>query len=683
MAKKEYWQRRFLSVKANEIKNTEEYERALQPELNGLYQDINKELYGWYNRYAGNQGVSILEAEKMLKEINTKDWELTLKQFEEKAKAGGYQAELDSEYFKSRVARLQNLKAQLEQTTSQFANKQVNSMRNQLTSQYQDSYMRETYHLQAAHMDFTSNFSRFSEEQLRMVVSKPWGKDGKDFSARIWKNYRDLLPNYLMNAALKGTILGTSASKIARDMQGIFEGVKKNQIHRLVNSELGHIQEEATAKAYQEDGIEQYEYLATLESKTCSVCGNLDGLKFKLKDRKDGVNYPLIHAWCRCTTVPFIDDLPDIKGRWMRDPKTGKGEIVENISYNNWKSMVSGNVKPIISKKIDTFDPLDMAKWPEKGIHVMNTENGPEVSILSAGGKPLAKLALDEIKQMSESELIYIQDMAFKRGFSDKQRSEIRNWFNQINGNSIKIQQVTTNPKTQNNTIKKNVVNNATSNKIQAPVINNVDDFSSFLKKSLGYKEVAIHPLDTKVLQSFADSMAKVYTDYPELNGWVDSFTSTTKKTNYKALASMKSNGTAFANHLEINANEFNDYDKVMDALNKQVKDGYTTKKTTPGGLIVHELGHIADRRAKAVKSGINQKSGLDFDKGWNYYQNASIASDIANMAYEKFGRTKMQSMPKYAKTKDVELIAEAFSDESDNEISAWIRDELKRRLKK
>ncbi|WP_251897952.1 hypothetical protein [Lactiplantibacillus paraplantarum] len=37
-----------------------------------------------------------------------------------------------------------------------------------------------------------------------------------------------------------------------------FEDVKRNQIHNLVQSELGHIQEEATAKSYEESGIDSY-----------------------------------------------------------------------------------------------------------------------------------------------------------------------------------------------------------------------------------------------------------------------------------------------------------------------------------------------------------------------------------------------------------------------------------------
>ncbi|WP_460730438.1 minor capsid protein, partial [Nocardia heshunensis] len=98
--------------------------------------------------------------------------------------------------------------------------------------------------------------------------------------------------------------------------------------------------EEATAQSYEENEIEQYEYMATLESHTCDICGRLDGQVFRVDKRIVGVNYPLIHARCRCTTVPYIKDLPDVTERWSRDPETGKGKMVKDVKFNAWKRIV-------------------------------------------------------------------------------------------------------------------------------------------------------------------------------------------------------------------------------------------------------------------------------------------------------------------------------------------------------
>ena len=58
--------------------------------------------------------------------------------------------------------------------------------------------------------------------------------------------------------------------------------VKKSSVHRLVATEMGHIAEQATYDFYKDEGLEEYEYLATLETRTCSICGALDGKRFKV-----------------------------------------------------------------------------------------------------------------------------------------------------------------------------------------------------------------------------------------------------------------------------------------------------------------------------------------------------------------------------------------------------------------
>ncbi|WP_409440645.1 minor capsid protein [Lentilactobacillus hilgardii] len=334
-----YWTRRFLTVKAKQLKNTEDYERTLQPELNGLFREFQSEFESWYVKYANNEGISKEDAAKLLQNIDTKHWEITLKQFEEKAKAGGFDQELNSIYYRSRIARLQSLEKQLQQLAERFASQETNHFRNALTKQYDDTYMRTTYNLQAATANVTSNFAHFNEAQLRIVVSEPWGKDGKDFSKRIWRNYRKEMPSMLMDTVLRGTLLGYSEPKIAQMFHARFQDVEKNNIHRLVITEMAHVQEEATAKGYEENEIEEYEYMATLESHTCEVCAKLDGQRFKVSEREPGVNYPPIHARCRCTTVPWIKGLPETKERWMRDPQTGKGKLIKNMKFDEWKKL--------------------------------------------------------------------------------------------------------------------------------------------------------------------------------------------------------------------------------------------------------------------------------------------------------------------------------------------------------
>lgn len=55
--------------------------------------------------------------------------------------------------------------------------------------------------------------------------------------------------------------------------------------------------------------------MASLGERTCEVCGGMDGKRIKLTDKQFGVNFPLLHPNCRCTTIAFDtdDNLSDFK----------------------------------------------------------------------------------------------------------------------------------------------------------------------------------------------------------------------------------------------------------------------------------------------------------------------------------------------------------------------------------
>lgn len=334
-----YWDKRYLRIKAQELQNTADYESSLKSRLSSLEYELEQEMNAWYSKYADNHDIDPDMAKRLLKTVGSTNWTMTLEEFKRKAIKGGYTKELNSEYFKSRIARLQDLEEQLKEISSSFASDETDSLSNRLTDQFQETYMTTIFNTQVQQNKITGNFARFNEDQIKYIVNQPWHKE--DFSKRVWKNYHDGLPNQLVDVMLRGTFMGYSPQHITKMFQQRFEGIRRRQIHRLVITEMGHIAEQATAKAYEESGIEEYQYMATLESHTCDVCGHLDGKIFKMSEKKEGINYPLIHPHCRCTTVPHIEGLPDVRERWMRDPETGKGKTIKNMSFDEWKNMVS------------------------------------------------------------------------------------------------------------------------------------------------------------------------------------------------------------------------------------------------------------------------------------------------------------------------------------------------------
>lgn len=335
MNSQEYWKKRALLAKQKEMASTAEYEVAMRSRLKDLENEFIRESKKWVTKYAKENNQSLKQAADYLNSIDTSKFDMTLAEFEAKARAGGFEKELNSAYYKTRIARLQELYRQYQELAARYADNEEDNMAIGLAKRYEDTYLLENYNKYLVVGGLDVNFAHFNEQELKDIVYQPW--KGGNFSKRIWNNYTKVMPEVLTDVMFRSTALGYSYNRVERMLRDRFQGVVKSNIHRLVVTEMGHAAEQAIKKFYKDSDIDQYQYLATLETHTCEVCAHLDGRIFYVKDEKDGVNYPLIHPYCRCSTVPYMKGLPDIETRWYRDPITGKSKWTRNMSFNEWK----------------------------------------------------------------------------------------------------------------------------------------------------------------------------------------------------------------------------------------------------------------------------------------------------------------------------------------------------------
>lgn len=85
--------------------------------------------------------------------------------------------------------------------------------------------------------------------------------------------------------------------------------ITKNEsfyLRRITVSEAGRKQIAIQREFYEESGYTQYLYIA--EPDACEVCIVLHGEVFQVADMSEGVNSPLMHPFCRCSTVPYLDE---------------------------------------------------------------------------------------------------------------------------------------------------------------------------------------------------------------------------------------------------------------------------------------------------------------------------------------------------------------------------------------
>lgn len=194
------------------------------------------------------------------------------------------------------------------------------------------------------------------EQIITASLFKPFASNS------TFKSFLDSIDSQFYNtwdASLRtGYLLGTSTQKIVHDVIGElskngkvqqFGSIEtlKNSIKRNARTFLQSMANETREEVFRqnEELFSGYKYLATLDKRTCLVCGKLDGLvKNKIEDF--GVTIP-IHYNCRCVIIPIVKGFED-----MDDTRASKGGPVNSkLTYEEWfESQSEENKKYILGK---------------------------------------------------------------------------------------------------------------------------------------------------------------------------------------------------------------------------------------------------------------------------------------------------------------------------------------------
>ena len=208
-----------------------------------------------------------------------------------------------------------------------------------LSKTYEETYMRSTYDSQKA-VGVYSSFNSLNSSIVNKVVQEKWL--GENYSSRIWKDKNSLVDT-LETTFAQDVAMGKNPREIARDISKKM-GVKYSNCERLARTEFNHIANQATKDSYNStQGIDEYKYVATLDSRTSEICQNLDGKVFLLSEAEEGINYPPMHPHCRSVTVPYLEDEDYSKlERIATDPKSGKSYFIPaDMTYADWKASLT------------------------------------------------------------------------------------------------------------------------------------------------------------------------------------------------------------------------------------------------------------------------------------------------------------------------------------------------------
>lgn len=330
----EYWVERSLEVVNPKWRDIKKVERSLKKQYKLALNDIQNDLRAFYQTYADENSLSYSQAMQQLNRTEIGDYASRMKRLQSQLALTNNPiaiAEMESLIKQGQLQRLTSLMAEVDARLLLLGETQQMEMFDWLSDVYESTYYRTSFNT-ARGTGMGISFTRLNEQAIIKAITYPWS--GVMFSDRIWNNRRKLVFE-LRQIITNGFIRGSSVQRMSRELSKRMVSEYKNSL-RLIRTETAEVLTQASADSYEEYGIEEFIFIATLDDRTSSICQDLDMQVFQLKDKQAGLNASPMHPSCRSCIAPHFDSMV-IDKRWAKMPDGEKRLVDGNISYADWK----------------------------------------------------------------------------------------------------------------------------------------------------------------------------------------------------------------------------------------------------------------------------------------------------------------------------------------------------------
>lgn len=351
MAKKKaksqiYWQKRSEERLLDLLDNADSLAMKLDRYYSVAVKDIKKSIESLYARFEKDNKVDKNKALELIKGDEYKEWRFSMEEYLEKIKATGDEAlllELNTLAMRKRINRLEALEAEILAYSAILADVENENIGDFLEKGLEDSYYKSIYdeYLQKDPKTLelmANNHIKLSKESVNRVLTLPWS--GDNYSSNIWKNSY-FIAKKTQSLVAKNIIAGKSIDSLTKEFTKVYGDSYRSNVRRLLRTETAYVKSQADVEMYKTLEVEEYEILATLDSRTSEICQGKDGLHYKVDEIAIGINYPPFHPNCRTTTIKYN---PDTEGRTrLAKDKDGKNvKVPLGMNYEGWKKYISG-----------------------------------------------------------------------------------------------------------------------------------------------------------------------------------------------------------------------------------------------------------------------------------------------------------------------------------------------------
>lgn len=253
--------------------------------------------------------------------------------------------ELENASTRVHISRLEALKIELSQKVEILYGNKLDELDRLFKDTYKDIYYKSIFETQKG-FNVGWKIQGINENKLDRLLKKPWTKDGKNFSSRIWTNKKMLL-NSLHTNLTQNVIRGDPLDRVIKNMSEELR-VDRNKVARLVYTESSYFSAISERDSYIEMGVEDYEILSTLDTRTSTICRSLDGKVFKVNEFVPGITANPFHPRCRTTTVPYFDDEFSMGERISRDVDGKTVYVPSDMKYKEWNKNLTEEERQVL-----------------------------------------------------------------------------------------------------------------------------------------------------------------------------------------------------------------------------------------------------------------------------------------------------------------------------------------------
>ena len=340
MKSSEYWKKREAeNAMKNQISEVQ-YKKDIEEIYANMMDEINKEINGFYTKYAAKEGITMAEAKKRVSKLDIAAYERKAKKYvETKDLSDQANEEMRIYNLTMKVNRLELLKANIGLEMVSGFDEMQKYFDKKLTDRTLKEFQRQAGILGKSVLK--------NEKYAHAIVNASF--KNATYSDRIWM-YQGMLKAELEGLLASGLIRGQNPKKLAKHLEKRFD-VSAYNAQRLMTAELARVQTEAQKQSFVRNGFDEYEYIACGNNDVCSVCKALDGKPFKVDDMMPGENAPPMHPNCHCSTVAYMDN--EAYEEWINSYQE------HGLNFEDWQSsMESEKLVDKLSKYEKDFEKL-------------------------------------------------------------------------------------------------------------------------------------------------------------------------------------------------------------------------------------------------------------------------------------------------------------------------------------